>query len=306
MKFLVYGALNIDLIFSVDHIVIPGETERCASLEKSSGGKGSNQAAALAKAGMDVHLAGKIGSDGAYLLEILHPFGVNTDLVKIWEGSTGNALIQLDRNGQNAIVYYPGGNGAISPEEIEKAIDTFAGYGDGGDGMIVLQNELPHIDRMMEAAKKRGLRICLNPSPCDEKIEILPLEMTDIFFVNEIEGASLASMPRGAGDNGEILEKLVKRFPESEIVLTLGKEGALYGYKNVREEGGILDYPVVDTTGAGDTFTGYFLASRARDFSVRESLALACKAASIAVSRKGALKAIPDAREVFQEGAFLL
>jgi ribokinase len=164
--------------------------------------------------------------------------------------------------------------------------------------MIVLQNELPHIDLMMKAAKRRGLRICLNPSPCDEKIESLPLETTDIFFVNEIEGAALAGMPRDGG-NEEILEKLVKRFPESEIVLTLGKEGVLYGYKNMREKGGILDYPVVDTTGAGDTFTGYFLAARARDFSVRESLAFACKAASIAVSRKGALQAIPDAGEVF-------
>jgi ribokinase len=301
MKFLVYGALNIDLIFSVDHIVIPGETERCASLEKSSGGKGSNQAAALAKAGMDVYLAGKIGSDGEYLLEILHPFGVNTDLVKIWEGSTGNALIQLDRNGQNAIVYYPGGNGAITPPEIEKAIDAFAKDVTGEEGVIVLQNELPHIDLMMRAAKKRGLKICLNPSPCDEKIESLPLEMTDILFVNEIEGASLAGMPQGgeANDNEEILEKLVKRFPESEIVLTLGKEGVLYGYKDVREKGSILGYPVVDTTGAGDTFTGYFLASRSRNFPVRESLALACKAASIAVSKMGALQAIPDASEVF-------
>jgi ribokinase len=295
MKFLVYGALNIDLIFSVDHIVMPGETERCASLEKSAGGKGSNQAAALAKAGMDVYLAGKIGEDGAYLLDILRSFGVDTGLVKIWEGGTGNALIQLDRNGQNSIVYYPGGNGAITSEEIDEALTLF-GPGD----MIALQNEIPHIDLMMKAAKKRGIKICLNPSPCDEKIESLPLEMTDIFFVNEIEGASLAGMPRdGGAGNEEILEKLVKRFPESEIVLTLGKEGVLYGYKNVREKGSILDYPVVDTTGAGDTFTGYFLASRTRNFSVRESLALACKASSIAVSRKGALKAIPDAREVF-------
>ncbi|MDR1418915.1 MAG: ribokinase [Treponema sp.] len=293
MKFLVYGALNIDLIFSVDHIVIPGETEQCASLEKSSGGKGSNQAAALAKAGMSAHLAGKIGNDGAYLLDMLRSFGVNTDLVSVWEGDTGRALIQLDRNGQNAIVYYPGGNGAVVPEEIEKAIGAF-GEGD----MLVLQNEIPHIGLMMRKAKERGLAVCLNPSPCDEKIESLPLEMTDIFFVNEIEGASLAGMTGGGGPE-TILERLVGRFPASEIVLTLGKEGALYGYRNTRESGAILDYPVVDTTGAGDTFTGYFLAARARGFSVKDALALACRAASIAVSRKGALGAIPGAGEVF-------
>jgi ribokinase len=294
MKFLVYGALNIDLIFSVDHIVIPGETERCASLEKSSGGKGSNQAAALAKAGMSVHLAGKIGNDGAYLLDILRGFGVNTDLVSVWEGNTGQALIQLDRNGQNAIVYYPGGNSAVVPEEIDRAIGAF----ERGD-MLVLQNEIPHIGLMMRKAKERGLAICLNPSPCDENIESLPLEMTDIFFVNEIEGASLAGIKGGRCDPGTILEKLAARFPASEIVLTLGKEGALYGYGDTRESGAIVDYPVVDTTGAGDTFTGYFLAARARDFSVKDALGLACRAASIAVSRKGALRAIPGAGEVF-------
>jgi ribokinase len=151
----------------------------------------------------------------------------------------------------------------------------------------------------METAKKQGLRVCLNPSPCDDKIAGLPLELIDLLFVNEIEGASLAGMSGDQAGYGEILEKLIARFPGSEIVLTLGKKGVLYGYRDIREQGSILDYPVVDTTGAGDTFTGYFLAARERKFSVRESLGLACKAASISVSRKGAMESIPFAREVF-------
>jgi ribokinase len=150
----------------------------------------------------------------------------------------------------------------------------------------------------METARERGLRICLNPSPCDETIETLPLQLVDLFFVNELEGAALASLPATTPPR-QILNSLEERFPTAEIILTAGKEGAYYGFQGVREMGDIIDLPVADTTGAGDTFTGYFLAARAKNLSVGESLALACKAASIAVSRMGAMEAIPFGSEVF-------
>jgi ribokinase len=104
MNLLVYGALNIDLIYPVDHIVIPGETIRSPSLQKSTGGKGANQAAAAAKAGLQVYMAGKIGRDGDFLLSLLKSYGVNTDYVSISPGSTGQAIIQVDKNGQNSII----------------------------------------------------------------------------------------------------------------------------------------------------------------------------------------------------------
>jgi ribokinase len=96
-----------------------------------------------------------------------------------------------------------------------------------------------------------------------------------------------------------ILVRLVERFPAAEIILTAGKEGAYYGFRGLREKGDIVDLPVADTTGAGDTFTGYFIAARARNFSVGAALAAACKAASLAVSRMGAMEAIPLGNEVF-------
>jgi ribokinase len=124
--------------------------------------------------------------------------------------------------------------------------------------------------------------------------------LADAFFVNEIEGAALAGLAPGAGPVfPEILEALVKKFPHAEIILTAGKDGAYYGFGEIREKGDIVDLPVADTTGAGDTFTGYFIAARARGLSVGEALAVACKASSIAVSRKGAMEAIPLAGEVF-------
>jgi len=293
MKFLVFGSLNIDFLYTVNHIVKPGETISSLSFSKSAGGKGANQAAALAKAGLTVYMAGKIGKDGRFLSERLSNFKVNTDNIIEYEGVTGHAIIQIDKNGQNSIVLYPGGNGEITAEEIQKTISEF----DKGD-MIILQNEISNIDIIMSYAKNLGMKICLNPSPFNEKTAALPLELTDIFFVNEIEGSSLARMSSSASPQ-DVLEKLIKIFPSAEIILTAGENGAYYGGGGIIEKEEIEKVPVVDTTAAGDTFTGYFLAARARNLSVKQSLAAACKASSITVSKKGAMESIPFSDEVF-------
>jgi ribokinase len=295
MKVLVFGSLNIDMVFSVDHIAAPGETISSAALSRSAGGKGANQAAALAKAGLSVYMAGKIGEDGLFLTELLRSYGVNTDHVKVYGGATGQAIIQVDQNGQNSIVLFSGGNYAIEEGEIGPVLDSF-GRGD----IVVLQNEIVHTGKIMETAKKRGLRICLNPSPYNEKIEGLPLDMVDMFFVNELEGSALVGMAEESPPEA-ILDALVSRFPLAEIILTLGKRGARYGRAAVRAGGEIVDLPVADTTGAGDTFTGYFIAARAGGAGVSAALAAACRASSIAVSRRGAMESIPLAAEVFQD-----
>ena len=293
MKYLVYGSLNIDLVFSVDHIVTPGETISSTSLAKNAGGKGANQASALAKAGLPVYMAGKAGQDGQFLLNILKTYGVNTDRVIQYEGPTGQALIQLDKNGQNSIVLYSGGNEKVTVDEIQSTIAQFS-----APDIIVLQNEIAHLREIIECAQKQGLRICLNPSPYNKAIEDLPLELVDTFFVNEIEGAALVNLQPDTA-LPVILDALVKRFPKAEIILTAGKDGAYYGQGDTRAKGDIFKVKEEDTTAAGDTFTGYFLAARGKDMTVTEALAIACKAASIAVSRKGALESIPFAKEVF-------
>jgi len=293
MKILVYGSLNIDLVFSVDHIAIPGETISSSSLVKSPGGKGANQAAALAKAGLPVYMAGKVGQDGRFLLELLQFYGVNTDRIVHYEGMTGQALIQVDKNGQNSIVLFSGGNGVVKIKEIRRTIAEF-----GIDDILVVQNEIVHSQEIIESAKKRGMRVYLNPSPYNENIEALPLKLVDLFFVNEIEGAALAQLPPQTAPSS-LMDSLVERFPNAEIILTAGKDGAYYGCGCVREKGNIMELPVMDTTGAGDTFTGYYIAAREKRFSVPDALNLACKAASIAVSRMGAMQSIPFREEVF-------
>ena len=297
MKILVYGSLNIDLVFTVDHIVRSGETISSVSLEKSAGGKGANQAAALAKAGMDVYIAGKIGEDGRFLLDLLESYGVNTKKVALYSGATGQALIQLDRNKQNSIILYAGGNGEIQKSEINDVLESF-GPGDA----VLLQNEIPYTGTIMEKAKGQGMKIFLNPSPYNEKIGELPLNLVDVFFLNEIEAAALASLPEETSPL-LILDQLCGCFSTVEIILTAGSDGAYYGFGKTREKGEITKLPVVDTTGAGDTFTGYYIAAREKLCSVAETLNLACKAASIAVSRKGAMQAIPFKDEVFKTSA---
>jgi ribokinase len=299
LKILVFGSLNIDYIYFVDHIVKPGETISSTSLVKSAGGKGANQSAALAKAGMAVYLAGKIGHDGDFLLSRLKSYGVNTDRVVVYDGPTGQAIIQLDKNKQNAIFLHRGGNGEIGLDEINLTLSMF----EKGD-IILLQNEIVHLKEIIEGAGKRGLKICLNPSPYNSAIEELPLEMVDVFFVNEVESAGMVSPEMvpdasGAANFPYLLDKLEARFPRAEIILTAGKAGAFYACGGRRERAAIIDVPVVDTVGAGDTFSGYFIAARCRNYPVKEAMEIASKAASIAASRKGAMESIPLANEVF-------
>jgi ribokinase len=295
MKVLDLGSLNIDLTFSVDHIVKPGETIGSFTLERNAGGKGANQAAALAKAGLDVSMAGKVGSDGRFLLDTLRSYGVNVDNVNLYDGATGQAIIQVDKAGQNAIFLFQGGNAAITLEEIDRILGNFA-----ANDIIVLQNEIVHLNYIIENASRRGLKICLNPSPMDDNIRSLPLHLVDLFFVNEIEAAILADVKQDTSPK-DTLEILVKKFPGAELILTAGKDGAYYGYNDERGKGDIVDVDVVDTTGAGDTFLGYFLAGRVKQYSVHDALMFACKASSIAVTRKGAMASIPFANEVFVE-----
>jgi len=285
--------VNIDLIFTVDHIVKGGETLQSTSLTRSAGGKGANQSAALAKAGATVFHAGKVGQDGDFLLQLLTGYGVDVSHIRTYDGATGQALIQLDATKQNAIILYSGGNGAITKDEIDQTLEHFS-FGD----VLVLQNEIVHTDYLIKQAKRRGMKVCMNVAPFDPSALSLPLDHIDLLVVNEIEGAGLAGMQE-TSDYKAILERLVTRYPASEILLTIGKQGCWYAFKDLRIHHDIYDTPVVDTTAAGDTFIGYYLASIARGCSIRQALQYASKAAGLAVSRPGAMASIPLAEEVF-------
>ena len=291
MKVLNFGSLNIDYVYSVDHIVKRGETISSDTLNVFCGGKGLNQSIALSKAGAEVYHAGVIGEDGAFLEEILRASGVHTRFVQMKADTrTGNAIIQKDRNGDNCILLYGGSNRAVTPGMADEVLDHF----EAGD-MLVLQNEISELSYLMEQAHKRGMVIALNPSPMDEELLKAPLQYVKYFILNEIEAKALTN---GVEEDNAMLEAMLKKFPNAEIILTLGERGSVYAKGDVRVEQGIYKVTVTDTTAAGDTFTGYYLASIIQGLSVEEALNMAAKASAIAVSRKGAAPSIPQREEV--------
>ena len=289
MRILNYGSLNIDYVYTVDHIVPGGETISSSRLQVFTGGKGLNQSVALARAGAAAAHAGCIGSDGQFLKELLTDCGADTSRITTGQERTGNAIIQVDKNGQNAIVLFSGTNREMTEEKIRKDLSDF-GEGD----WLLLQNEINLNKLIMDLAYEKGMRIVLNPSPMDDDILSLPLQKVSCFILNELEGAKLT----GRIDAEQILQVLLKRFPAAEIVLTLGSEGSIYAYKDKMIRQDIFPCTPVDTTGAGDTFTGYYLASRMRGESPAQAMKLASMASSIAVSRPGAAPSIPVLSEV--------
>ncbi len=290
MKILNFGSLNIDHVYHVPHMVRPGETLSSFDLNHFAGGKGANQSVALAKAGLDVWHAGKIGQEGRWLTDLLEKNGVHTEYVETYEGPTGHTIIQVTPEGQNSIILFGGGNQSITHEEVNRTLTAFS----EGD-YLVLQNEINLMPYILNAAREKGLVICLNPAPFDRDILSWPLDVVDLLVVNEIEAQELAGFE---GSFQEVLDQLIKKYPDMEILMTVGKEGAYYGSGEERIHVPIFDAPVVDTTAAGDTFFGYFLASRIKGMSVRQSMERATRASAITVSRPGAMDSIPMAYEL--------
>lgn len=290
MRFLNFGSLNLDFVYDVEHFVRPGETISSAALNTFSGGKGLNQSVALSRAGAQTYHGGCIGKDGQILLDGLRAAGADVSFVRVLKSCrTGHAIIQVDPSGQNCILLFGGANQAVTDVQIEETLSRF-----GAGDFLLLQNEINGLEQLMEKAAEKGIRIAFNPSPIDGKISQLPLEKVEFFLLNEIEGAALG----GGNRPEEILEGLKKRYPKAKIVLTLGKEGALYfdGEKTFFQP--IFPVKVMDTTAAGDTFTGYFLEAVSRGLPGDVCLKRAAAASAIAVSRKGASPSIPDGAEV--------
>ena len=287
MKILNFGSLNIDKVYAVEKIVKGGETIDSVSFSESVGGKGLNQSIAVAKAGGNIMHAGCVGKDGEILLQALKDNNVDTSLIKTVETASGQAIIQVDKHGQNCIILFHGANYEVDKAYIDEVMQDFA----QGD-ILILQNEISNIDYIIEVAKAKQMKIYLNPSPINENLN--KYNMQDGIFVNEHEGAYLA----GKEKVEDILDSLASKYPELEIILTFGDKGAYYRHKDINIFQPAYKVDAVDTTAAGDTFTGYFIALRQQGKSIEESLQKASKASSITVSRKGASVSIPKITEV--------
>lgn len=291
MKVLNLGSLNIDKTYIVEHFAEEGETIQSETYDEFCGGKGLNQSIALAKAGADVFHAGCVGDDGAILLETLQKAGVKTELICKSREPSGHAIIQVNSDGQNKIIIFGGANSDVTSEYIDQVLEHFT----QGD-MILLQNEISNVSYAIQKAKDKGLTVAFNPSPINGSIEHYDLQKTDYFILNEVEGRKLADTH--AEDAKEILRKLQQKYPKSVFVLTLGEKGSYYADGSCILYQEIFPAEVIDTTGAGDTFTGYFLAGIANGRPPKEAMRYASLASSISVGRPGASPSIPDYEEV--------
>lgn len=292
MKILSFGSLNVDLVYKVPHVVAKGETLSSTEVNTYPGGKGLNQSIALGKAGAEVYHAGAIGEDGRFLVDCLEEAGVNTKFVKVLpEIKSGHAVIQNTEDGDNCIILFGGANQSITKGQVDEVLAEF----ETGD-YIILQNEINELKYIVEQAHEKGMQIVLNPSPMNEKITDLPLEYVDYFLLNEIEAAQI--LGRTVEEPEEIIAELKGRFPQAKVVLTLGGDGSVFSDGTRMVTQGIYKVKAVDTTAAGDTFTGYFIAGEAKGQAVELSMDMAAKAAAITVSRPGAGVAIPTLEEV--------
>ena len=292
MKIINFGSLNIDKVCSVEEFVQPGETIMATGYSVNAGGKGLNQSVAAARAGAQVLHAGAVGSDGLFLKEILADAGADVSCLRTMDTESGCAFIEVNSKGQNRIIVSAGTNRMYTEEYIQSVLEK----AEAGD-FVLLQNEINMVGEIIRLSHEKGCRVVFNASPIPKNPEELPLELVDIFMVNELEAAALAGTS-AEGDFRDILKALQKKYPKAAIVMTLGKDGVLYGYKEEFYSHPIFKVNAVDTTAAGDTFGAALAIRLCKGSKIEDAILFAHAAAGICVSRLGAQTSIPTEEEV--------
>ena len=229
---------------------------------------------------------------GELLLDTLQAHGVDTSFLLSVDEHQGNAVIQVDRSGENAILLFGGSNQCVTERQVT---ETLAAFGPGD--ILLLQNEINNLPLIVDRASERGMRIVLNPSPYDRKLEAVDFSRLSWLFVNEVEGEQLAGSP----DPEEIWRQIHRKYPGVSVLVTLGKQGsAAYRVSGDTVETAVQEaFPVdaVDTTAAGDTYTGFFIAAMAEGRALKDCMRLAAAASAICVTRHGAASSIPTREE---------
>lgn len=274
-----FGSLNLDYVYGVDHFVQPGETLAAISRDVKHGGKGLNQSIALVRAGADTAHAGCVGQGGESLLAV--------------QEMQGHTVIQVNREGENCILLYGGSNRCVTEKQIR---DTMARFAPGD--WLVLQNEVNLLPMIVEEGARRGLNIALNPSPYNDSLREVDYGKLTWVLVNEIEAEQI----NGESDPVNAWKVLHVRYPRLSALITLGGKGSMAfrvtdtGVETVRQAAQRVH--AVDTTAAGDTFTGYFIVGLMENMPLQACMGRASHAAAISVTRPGAADSIPLRSEV--------
>jgi ribokinase len=284
MAILNIGSINWDRVYRVAHFPAPGETISAASASVGLGGKGLNQSVAILRAKGQVHHVGAVAQDDTRMIAALRDLGLGVDEIALLAATeTGSALILVDDDAENVIVLDQGANGLIPAQSVVAALDQAK-----PEDWLLMQNETNLLEFALTEANARGLKVALSAAPFRPENVIPYLGLLDLLSVNAVEFAQLqAALGQGVA------------LPEDlAVLITKGADGAEYRLGETVVEAPAHRVKAVDTTGAGDTFLGYFLAQLDLGASVAEALATAMAAAAIQVTRVGAVAAIPDLSDV--------
>ncbi len=252
MKILSFGSLNYDYTYEVEHFLAPKETLAAKSMQRGFGGKGANQSIAFARAGLSVYHAGRVGADGQPFVDYLKQNGIHTDyLIKDDAAATGHAIIEVCR-GENCILIYGGANQEITTEQIDHTLKAFS----PGD-WLVLQNEISNLPYLMQAAQKKGLSIFFNAAPYD--VGILTYRW-NWWMCSVSTRWKPAPLPEPRPLKRTLFWTLLhEKYPQTRLLLTAGSAGSYYLDAERRLFVPCEKVQAVDTTAAGDTYSGYFL-----------------------------------------------
>lgn len=290
MKFINFGSMHIDYIYNVKDIAKTRETVNAVDHITNVGGKGLNQSVALARAGAKVSHVGLVGKDGADLKSMLIDNHISTDYVECLDNQpSGHAVIQVNSEGDNTILIFGGTNQQYTPELIEKALAA-----SDPDDIVLVQNQINDVPRIIEQAKKHQLKIIFNLAPASQNMAYYPLEYVDVFVLNQNQGNILTRQEKPDA----ILATLQRRYPQAAFVLTMGQKGVKFVDNHRRLTIPAERIAATDTNAGGDTFVGYFLARWHLGDTIEHSLELACRAAALCITRKGAATSIPYLNEL--------
>jgi ribokinase len=279
------GSINADMIYDVPHLPGPGETLSANRLDRFLGGKGANMSVASARAGAQVAHIGAVGPDGGWARDRLTEYGVDTRHIAQVDVPTGHAIIAVDAQGENNIILFPGSNHAITSDQLGQALSS-ASQGD----LLVMQNETTLQVEAAKVARALGLTVCYAAAPFQAEAVQAVLSYLDFLILNEVEAEQLR----------DATGQSVTDLKTEHVIVTLGSKGARYYHRGEARDFPAHKVQAVDTTGAGDTFTGYVLAGMDRGMPMAQAIAQANRAAALMVTRHGTADVIPDLKEVHE------